>query len=220
MFLAHFQGVPLPREIPKCLKPENSKKDNIQEDDPLTLDFTEQNIDEKMDEDEQPVTYSLSSILTIQALDISLNVDMIPTPREHSFFDDNEEEEEEVQPKSTNPFAQGLEEAEREAEEAERLRIKELEEASRVNPIVSDNRNNLQTLWKDNMQRWKTSDSRIQQQDDAIQEKKNQNADIREEIKKLQSQLGTFQDAIEAKGNRIDKGINDQFKQSPIYKLL
>lgn len=127
---------------------------------------------------------------------------MIPTPREHSFFDDDDDDEEE-QPKSTNPFAQGLEEAEREAEEAERLRIKELEEASRVNPIVSDNRNNLQTLWKDNMQRWKTSDSRIQQQDDAIQEKKNQNADIREEIKKLQSQLGTFQDAIEAKGKEL-----------------
>ena len=53
------------------------------------------------------------------------------------------------------------------------------------------------------MQRWKTSDSRIQQQDDAIQEKKNQNADIREEIKKLQSQLGTFQDAIEAKGKEL-----------------
>ena len=127
---------------------------------------------------------------------------MIPTPREPSFFDDDDDEEE-AQPKSTTPFAQGLEEAEREAEEAERLRIKELEEASRVNPIVSENRNNLQTLWKDNMQRWKTSDSRIQQQDDAIQEKKNQNADIREEIKKLQSQLGTFQDAIEAKGKEL-----------------
>ena len=53
IFLAHFQGVPLPREIPKCLKPENPKKDNIKEDDPLTLDFTEQNTDEKIDEDEQ-----------------------------------------------------------------------------------------------------------------------------------------------------------------------
>ena len=29
------------------------------------------------------------------------------------------------------------------------------------------------------------------------------NADIREEIKKLQSQLGTFQDAIEAKGKEL-----------------
>ena len=31
-FLPHFQGVPLPREIPKCLKPENPKKDNSSSD--------------------------------------------------------------------------------------------------------------------------------------------------------------------------------------------
>lgn len=123
-----------------------------------------------------------------EGLDISLNVDMIP--RDFPF-------DEEV---STNPFAKGLEDAEREEEEAEKRRLQELQDANSVPAIISDNRDKLQTIWKDNMQRWKATGSRIQEQDDEILEKKNHNEDIRKEIKRLQSKLGSFQEAIEAKG--------------------
>lgn len=135
-------------------------------------------------------------------LGISLDINMIPK----GAFIDNDMEDMDINdldlqtPVNTNPFADGLEEAEREAEEEEKRRLKELEDANSVPAIVSDNRGKLQTIWKDNMQRWKSGGSRIQLQDEDIQEKKNRNEEMRREIQRLQNKLGSVQEAVEAKG--------------------
>ena len=145
--------------------------------------------------------FRISLDLTMQMLDdlgISLDINMIPK----GVFIDNDMDDMNIDqiPISTNPFAPGLEEAEREAEEEEQRRLKELEDANSVPAIVSDNRGKLQTIWKDNMQRWKSGDSRIQMQDEDIQEKKNRNEEMRREIQRLQSKFGNVQEAVEAKG--------------------
>lgn len=179
-----LQGVPLPREVPRCLKQEEPAQEET-----VDLDFLNEP-DENTAYDGPVILYLSihSQMVGDEGLDISLNVDMIP--RDFPF-------DEEV---STNPFAKGLEDAEREEEEAEKRRLQELQDANSVPAIISDNRDKLQTIWKDNMQRWKATGSRIQEQDDEILEKKNHNEDIRKEIKRLQSKLGSFQEAIEAKG--------------------
>lgn len=171
----YVQGVPLPRGVPKCLRQEK-KEEEPAKSDSLDLDFL----------NEQPAEENMN---------MTLNIDLIPSAK-NIFFDDDDDKAE----KNTNPFAMGLEEAEREAEEAEQRRLEELQNANSVPAIVSDNRGKLQTIWKDNMQRWKSGDSRIQEQDSEIREKKTQNADIRREIERLQSKLGDYQEAIEAKG--------------------
>ena len=137
-------------------------------------------------------------------LGISLDLGMIP---KGAFIDNDMDgmdiNELEQIPVNTNPFAAGLEEAEREAEEEEKRRLKELEDANSVPAIVSDNRGKLQTIWKDNMQRWKSGGSRIQLQDEDIQEKKNRNEEMRREIQRLQNKLGSVQEAVEAKGKWV-----------------
>lgn len=184
----YLQGVPLPREVPRCLKQEEPAQE-----DTVDLDFLNEP-DENAPSDGPVILYLFVYLQMVgdEGLDISLNVDMIPGTYP---FD------EEV---STNPFAKGLEDAEREEEEAEKRRLQELQDANSVPAIISDNRDKLQTIWKDNMQRWKASGSRIQEQEDEILEKKNHNEDIRKEIKRLQSKLGSFQEAIEAKGKLSD----------------
>lgn len=156
------------------MQPKEESKEESKEEDILDLDFSNKPADEEQ-------------------LDISLNMNLIPTTR-NIFFDEEEEE------KSTNPFAAGLEEAERQAEEEEQRRLEELQKANSVPAIVSDNRGNLQTIWKDNMQRWKSGNNQLQEKNNEIRMKKNQNEDIRRQIEQLQSKLGDYQEAIEAKG--------------------
>lgn len=96
---------------------------------------------------------------------------------------------------NTNPFAEGLEEA----EEAERQALEALKDPNTVPAIISDNRDKLKTQWKENMQKWRSTECLLRDKADEITAKQDENAKLREQIEALQKALDESQNAVQEK---------------------
>ena len=98
----------------------------------------------------------------------------------------------------TNPFAEGLEEA----EEAERQALEALKDPNAVPAIISDNRDKLKTQWRANMQKWRSTECVLRDKAEEITAKQEENAKLREQIEALQRALDESQSAVEQKRGR------------------
>lgn len=103
---------------------------------------------------------------------------------------------------NTNPFAEGLEEV----EEAERQALEALKDPNTVPAIISDNRDKLKTQWKENMQKWRSTECVLRDKAEEITAKQDENAKLREQIEALQQALDASQDAVQAKRGRSRAG--------------
>lgn len=115
-------------------------------------------------------------------LQSSLNMDLIPSFAPTSTV-------------NTNPFAEGLEEA----EEKERQELEALKDPNNVPAIVSDNRDKLVAQWRENMQKWRSTECELREKADEITAKKEENVELRKHIEQLQTSLSDIQEAVEQK---------------------
>ena len=110
-------------------------------------------------------------------LQSSLNMDLIPSFAPTSTV-------------NTNPFAEGLEEA----EEKERQELEALKDPNNV-----PNRDKLVAQWRENMQKWRSTECELREKADEITAKKEENVELRKQIEQLQTSLSDIQEAVEQK---------------------